>query len=126
MGQPLSVLILEDNPVDMFLIKKRIKQHQADHTIIEANNYEQAFEALSEYSIDIIFSDLKIPIKTGMDFVVDVLNLNNANSDIPIVVCTNAKEDGMLKLTLQDAVYRYLQKPVTKEEVAEAINSSFK
>ena len=131
---PLRVLILEDNPRDVELCTQELKKAGFDlHA--DAVDTEEGFAArLQSYDYDLILSDFRIPIWSG----VEVFHLlKKSGRDIPLILVTGTlgqeaavdliKEgvadyifkDRLIRLPL--AVRRALEEKTTRDERERAI-----
>ena len=61
---PMQILVLDDEPMVAKTLGRVLKSHQI--TITE--HVEHALEILSERPFDLIFCDLMMPGKSGVDF----------------------------------------------------------
>ena len=66
----LKVLLVEDDLIEVMKLNRTISSLKLDHTIIEANNGEDALEILSkkDHLPDIILLDLNMPKVNGIEF----------------------------------------------------------
>ncbi len=75
----IRTLILEDSPMAMLNLYALLELHIDKKNIYRAYNYEEAVDVMSNTNINLIFSDLSMPSKNGMDFIVNYLK-ENVNS----------------------------------------------
>ncbi len=77
----LHVLIIEDDPLQLRLIKKRFALFSSRYTLFFAGSLSEAKEILNEKTIDVIVSDIFLPDGKGID-------LLYAYNDLPIILMT--------------------------------------
>jgi two-component system, OmpR family, phosphate regulon sensor histidine kinase PhoR len=87
-----SVLLVEDEPAHVLLIKRALKEFSGE--IQHAENLASALTLLESYQPDLIITDLNLPDSMG---VTHIEQLRQKGSDAPIVVLTSST-------SLQDAV----------------------
>lgn len=95
--KPLKILIVEDNPPEEVLLREAIKSDPHDTIIYSVNDGEQAMEFIRENAADqsstkrpdIIFLDLNLPKKSGLD-VLKFIKKNEYYRDIQTIVFTNS------------------------------------
>ncbi len=97
-SRPLSILLVEDNPQDEIITRKAIEAYDATiqvHTVYDGvaalttlRNYDSAFYD-SQSLPDIIFLDLNLPKRSGIDVLKELKRDRNLNF-IPVVVLTNS------------------------------------
>jgi signal transduction histidine kinase/CheY-like chemotaxis protein len=83
-----SILVIDDDPDDLRLIKKII-QENSQHQVILAEGGSQGWEYLSSSSPDIIILDLFMPDPNGFKLLYKI-HSNSSLSSIPVIVLTGA------------------------------------
>ncbi|MGB1210171.1 MAG: response regulator, partial [Lacinutrix venerupis] len=70
MVKKLKILLIEDDMIEIMKLNRTISTLKLDHTIIEANNGEDALEILEQKDNlpDIILLDLNMPKMNGIEF----------------------------------------------------------
>lgn len=63
----LSVLVVEDNLVNQAILTRKITKLRPNTEVLIADNGRQALEALSQYSIDLVFMDMEMPVLGGLE-----------------------------------------------------------
>ena len=109
------VLIVEDSPTMRQLIGFALKRLPAI-AIVEATDGVDALKKLASDRIDLIFTDINMPIMDGLKLVSLIRN-EPANSHLPIVIITTegASEDRNRALAL--GATKYLTKPIQAAQV---------
>lgn len=64
----LRVLIVEDSEVDAELICETLRLDKRVERVVYADNGEKALEILQDYAPDLIFTDLSMPVLSGVEF----------------------------------------------------------
>tara|TARA_R110002033_G_scaffold79931_1_gene130928 strand:+ start:50115 stop:51161 length:1047 start_codon:yes stop_codon:yes gene_type:complete len=82
-----SILIIEDNPGDLFIFQEYLRDQILNPSIHTALNFKEAETMLSsnEINFDIIFLDLSLPDKKGVELIHEIVRLSHQT---PIVVLT--------------------------------------
>lgn len=80
----ITLLIVEDNNEVRSFIKETLKK---EYRILEAENGEIALEITKKHNIDLIISDVMMPVMDGMELC-DILKTNIATSHIPVILLT--------------------------------------
>ncbi|MBO6522750.1 MAG: response regulator [Balneolaceae bacterium] len=111
--EKFSILLVEDNE-DMMNYVADILSELGE--IIRANNGKEALNMLSNYTPDIIITDLMMPVMGGQKLVENLL-ASKKWSNIPVIVLTaKALEDDKLHL-LRIGVVDYITKPFLPEQL---------
>lgn len=118
-----NVLIVDDEWSERYLLKKHLLSYFSEDHIAECENVEQAVDLIkdSKYNFDLIFSDLFMPGKTGMDFVVDEVLKDDKYKNIPVIITTNALPDSLASQVMKPLVFDYLIKPIEQEMIQKTI-----
>lgn len=115
-----QVLIVEDESAIREMLLFALQQ--ADFDIFEAENAEEAMDALSKETIDIILLDWMMPGISGIELC-RRLKKDNKYKMIPIIMLTaKAEEDDKIK-GLDAGADDYLTKPFSPRELMARINA---
>ena len=106
----LRFLIIEDSPTMRQLIRFSIKRIPRAE-VIEASDGLDGLKKLSSNQVDMILTDINMPIMDGLKLV-SMVRGNDSYKDIPIVIITTegAKEDRDRALAL--GANAYITKPI--------------
>ena len=108
-----SILLLEDDIVDVMTIKRAIKQLNISNELIVNENGEQGLDYLNQCTElpGLIFLDLNMPKMNGIDFL-GAIKPNKKWAQIPIVVLTTSKNEHDELAAFSKGVSGYMIKPV--------------
>jgi two-component system, sensor histidine kinase len=117
----LRVLIAEDNPVNVLLMKKLLSKWSIAPTIAE--NGERAIEILQYGNFDIILMDLQMPVMNGFDAAIEIRKLPDPKkANIPIIALTAAALTDIREQILNAGMNDYVSKPFKPEDLMEKIH----
>ena len=91
----MTVMIVEDNPGDVFLLEEMLKDIELDLNVMVIDDGKQAVSVLMrEWSStpDLVILDLNLPRMNGFD-VLAYMKSSPALSDIPVIVMTGSLRD---------------------------------
>ncbi|MGI5174368.1 response regulator [Treponema sp. OMZ 840] len=113
----LTVLAVEDHPVNQKLIKTFIKQFGAE--VLTANNGQEAIDCIKESpSIDLIFMDILMPIKTGLQATIEI----RAGGYTGIIIaCTANTDTSDFNLYLSNGMDDILTKPFKRKNIEDIL-----
>jgi CheY-like chemotaxis protein len=120
MRLPLSILVVEDDPV----MRPRIGLvlRNAGHTAIESEDAVAATEILGQQRVDLIITDVVMPKKDGLEFIREVRQRWPA---LPIIAVSGGGDhlDGTycLKVARSLGAAATLAKPFEEEKLLEVI-----
>jgi response regulator RpfG family c-di-GMP phosphodiesterase len=118
-----KVLLIDDNFIDNMINEKiLIANNFAQEIIIKlsaktAMEYLQSIEGKGELFPEIIFLDIRMPVKTGFDFLVEFQEIDSFNKDkIKIVMLTSSLDPNDHKKVIEfNNVTDFIGKPLTSE-----------
>ncbi len=110
----MNILIVEDNPVTLRLLEKKLKK--LDYTIHLAENGNIAWEILNSLQIDIVVSDWIMPEMNGLEL---CLNIRNAKFENFIYFIIVSAQDSQTEIVhgLEAGVDDYITKPINFDEL---------
>jgi signal transduction histidine kinase/CheY-like chemotaxis protein len=118
----IRMLIAEDNPVNVLLMKKLLSKWNIVPTIAE--NGERAVEIVQYGNFDIILMDLQMPILNGFDAAREIRKLPDLKkSGIPIIALTAAALYDIKEQVIAAGMNDYVSKPFKPEELFEKIQA---
>jgi PAS domain S-box-containing protein len=106
-SKEISILVVEDNPGDFFLVQDFLKDEFHHIVIHEARSFREAeFHLQGQMHLDCVLLDLTLPDSSGETLVEDILRLSG---NIPVIVLTGFgdKNFGIKTLTLGIADYLF-------------------
>lgn len=104
-----KILLVEDNEVNMRLVKLTLKNQQ--YEFIEATNGEDAIELAEAHKPDLIILDIQLPKMDGYE-VARVLKSKESLSNIPIIALTAHAMKGDEERVLDAGCDAYVSKPL--------------
>lgn len=127
MNNPIKMLLVEDNPADIRLIREVLKE--TDNSLFVVKDGVEALKFLNleaNYSNaprpDIIILDLNLPRKDGREVLKEIKKNDNLKSIPVIVLTTSNSEDDIIK-TYKDYANCYITKPVDFDQFLKVIES---
>ena len=117
--QERKIMIVEDNAVNMILLKQMLK-NLGMKNIIGCNNGFEAIESYSEEQPTVIFMDVQMPGMDGYEATMKIRNLVNGADSRIIAVTANAMGDDKEKC-IDAGMDDYLSKPFVKVQIYEKL-----
>ena len=115
---PKTVLIVEDNELNMKLFHDLLEAHGYD--TIEARTGPEALELASEYHPDLILMDIQLPEVSGLE-VTQKIKDNPDLADIPIIAVTAFAMKGDEERIRQGGCEDYIPKPISVVSLLEKV-----
>lgn len=116
-----KILIVDDEKLIRDGISKMISRVMSNHKCILAENGKVALKMTKSYDVDIIISDIKMPVMNGMDLAEE---LSNRESQIPFVILSGLEDFKLVQQALRYNVVDYLLKPINSLELKKVITTN--
>ncbi len=127
--EKVEILLIEDNPGDVRLIKEGLKDSRIINKISVVYDGEEASDFLfrkGKYADaprpDIILLDLNLPKKDGRELLAE-LKRDPELKQIPVVILTSSSAEADITMAYQLHANSYLQKPLDLSEFVTMIQS---
>jgi CheY-like chemotaxis protein len=122
----LSVLLVEDDLVDVMNVQRAFKKNHILNPLVVAADGAEALELLRTGRVGtsrlLVLLDLDLPRTGGIDFLRQ-LREDSSLRDVPVLVLTSSDEERRRLDAQSLSVSGYIQKPVTLLGLMEAISS---
>lgn len=116
-----NILVVDDSKTIRSIVAKTLRLTKLEIAeIFEAANGKEALDCLADNWVDIVFSDLNMPVMTGMELV-NTMSKDGLMKDIPVVVISTDGSSARIEELKQKGVREYLRKPFTPESISETI-----
>jgi CheY-like chemotaxis protein len=88
------------------------------YTPVAVASAERALERLEQAHVDLVLTDLNMPIQSGLDLLLELLT---RRSTIPVVVMTGSEDDVLLARARELGARAVLRKPYSADELRAAV-----
>ena len=122
---PIKILIVEDNKINMLLIKTIIRNLMPNAILSEANNGLKAIEEFEKNTPDIIFMDIQMPQMNGHEATQEIRKLKSGEN-VPIIALTAGTIKEERDRCLEAGMNDYVTKPIIKGTIEEVIRKWIK
>lgn len=113
----LTILAVEDHPVNRKLIQTFLKQFGAD--VLTANDGQEAVDCIKENPhIDLVFMDILMPQKSGLQATIEVRQIGYQGV---IIACTANTDSSDFKLYLSNGMNDILTKPFKRKNIEDVL-----
>lgn len=117
-----EILLAEDNPADVYLIREALREHGVDATLRVASDGREVLQLICPEKagaavprLDLIILDLNLPRHDG----IEILERRRGSAElasVPVVVLTSSDSPRDQKVANQLGATCYLRKPSNLEE----------
>ena len=127
--RPLNVLLVEDNPGDVRLMREALRNGSAGQKLDSVEDGEEALAYLRRLppfvdapKPDLIFLDLNLPKKDGREVLHEIKQDENLRR-IPVVVLTTSEAERDISRVYELYANCYVKKPTDLDEYMEVIRA---
>jgi len=109
----LKVLVCDDS----MLIRKKLKEVLKScgcNDILEASNGQEAVDSYKENKPDLVFMDIIMPFKNGIEAVKEIIQFDN---EAKVVMASSAGTKEHVKVAIKAGAFEFVQKPWEKEQI---------
>src|SRR6186713_1317914 len=123
-SQPISVLLVEDDPGDVVLIEEAFEHNKVRNSLQVVGDGVEAMEYLRSAAArpDLVLLDLNLPRKDGREVLAEI-KADPELKRIPVVVLTTSKADEDILRSYDLHANCYITKPVDLEQFIEVVRS---
>jgi CheY-like chemotaxis protein len=119
---PKRVLVVEDDATNMmYLCKVLVK---AGYDPVPARSAQEALGILAQQTIDVVLSDIMMPDADGIELVGQIRQIP-AFVNLPIIMCTAAKEREYVIAAAKHNIQGYVLKHVDRSLIVSRLNTLF-
>ena len=119
--KPARVLIVDDSSVMRKIVGRSLRQAGLDVLqVLEASNGSEALVLARENPVDLILSDINMPLMDGLEFVRQLRGIESTQQT-PVVMITTEAGEGHVVEALALGASGYIRKPFTPEQIKERI-----
>lgn len=117
----LKVLIVDDSAVMRKIVERALRQAGLEiGEVLEASNGAEALVEVEKGSLDIILSDINMPVMDGLEFLRNLGKIE-AGKGVPVVMITTEGSEARVVEALSVGAKGYIRKPFTPEQVKERV-----
>lgn len=117
MQNTLTIMLIEDDQIEVMKFNRILSKLESKHKIIEANNGEEALELLLKKELlpSIILLDLNMPKINGIEFL-KILKNDEVLKYIPTIILTTSNNNKDILECYKIGIAGYMVKPLKYED----------
>nr|WP_309759535.1 PAS domain S-box protein [Flavobacterium sp.] len=119
-NKKLKIMIVEDNKVNMLLLKTILKNLEIHPIIFEVSNGKDAVDQFDTIQPDLIFMDIQMPIMNGYE-ATQIIRTLPSGQKVPIIAITAGTEKEEKAKCIAAGMNDYIPKPIIKGIIEEII-----
>ncbi|MCR5396171.1 MAG: response regulator [Lachnospiraceae bacterium] len=115
-----KILISDDSILARKQLKDIISRVGEGAEFIDASNGQEAIDKYKEFTPDITFLDIVMPVKDGIEAVKGIMEINN---EADIIIVSSVGTQSQLKSAIEAGAKDFIQKPLDSSQVETLLQS---
>ena len=111
------VLCVDDEPSVLTTLARGLEWE--NHEVLRAENGQQALEILAERPVDLVISDMRMPLMSGTEFLCEVAG--RWPDTVRVLLTGHADIQSAISAVNDGEIYRYLTKPCRNDELKQVV-----
>ena len=117
----IRTLIVDDSSVMRKIVERALRQAGLELMVVhEAGSGAEGVDLLRAEQVDLILSDINMPLMDGLEFLRQ-LRAQNLAPGVPVVMITTESSEEHVKQAILAGAQGYIRKPFTAEQVKERV-----
>lgn len=122
--EEVNALVVEDNLINQRLIQILLEGYNI--SVVTATNGIEAVRQCNKNKFDIIFMDIDMPEKNGIEATKDIKQNMNINKLTPVIALTAMAMEGDKEMLMENGLDDYMAKPLTRDKLEDMLNKYLK
>ena len=119
--QNLKTLIVDDSSVMRKIVARALQQCGVNSAeIMEAGNGAEALDVVRREKLDLVLSDINMPVMDGLEFVRQLQSVENAKG-VPVVMITTEGSESHVMEAITCGARGYIRKPFTPDQMKQHV-----
>ena len=114
-----TILVVEDDVENRTAMVKVLEG--AEYKVLETDNGQQALDLLNEEDIDILVTDLRLPVMDGVEL---LKRAKAVEQDIEVIMITGHGTVEIAVEAIKEGAYDFITKPVKKAQLLRAVEKA--
>jgi two-component system chemotaxis response regulator CheY len=117
----IAALIVDDSSVMRKIVERALRQAGLSLSKVhEASSGSEALDVLKNERVQLILSDINMPVMDGLEFLRQLRSQELA-PDVPVVMITTESSEEHVKAAIVAGAQGYIRKPFTAEQVKDRV-----
>jgi CheY-like chemotaxis protein len=117
-----SIVLADDDSDDIEIFKDSLNEVQSDIQLESVSNGKQLMELISHFLPDLLFIDLDMPVKNGLECLVEIRS-NPKMEELPVIVFSSTTRPANIQTAYEMGAHLFLIKSSSYEEYKSALKA---
>jgi len=113
-----NLLVVDDEKIYLMSLSEGLKQIDSNFNVLIAENGDQAIEILKSVNVDLLLTDLKMPVIDGFELLLYVLK---NHPHMPVIVMTAFSNPDVIERLNSMGFSNYIEKPLEFDDLIKRI-----
>ncbi len=113
-----TVLVVDDEEIHLNGLTNLIRKLRPEYEILNAKNGKEALAIIDGHPVDILITDIRMPIMDGMELIERTVNKYR---DMKILLLSGHREFEYAQKAIKMGVFDYLVKPINKAKISQML-----
>ncbi|MEC0266818.1 response regulator [Paenibacillus anseongense] len=109
-----NILVVDDEVIQRRVLAQMIRNARPECSVLEAKNGQDALDVIRNSNIDIVFTDIKMPVLDGLTF---IEKMNDSPHKIRVIILSGYRYFEYAQKAIQLGAFDYLVKPLKEESI---------
>src|SRR5438876_752779 len=114
-----TILVVEDDAENRAAMVKVLEA--AEYKVLETDNGQQALDLINEENIDILVTDLRLPVMDGVEL---LKRAKAVGQDVEVIMITGHGTVEIAVEAIKEGAYDFITKPIKKAQLLRAIEKA--
>jgi two-component system chemotaxis response regulator CheY len=115
-----TILVVDDASMTRLLLEVMLQR--LNHTVLFADNGEEALEILASREVHLVISDINMPYMDGLALL-DSLRADDLYRDLPVVMMTASGLEEISRKALKKGASAFLNQPFSSWDLARVLDA---
>ncbi len=121
----MDVMIVDDSAAIRKILQRVLKQAEVPiDNVFEAGDGAEALELLRKQSVDLILSDINMPVMDGLEFL-SRLKRDEQWKAVPVIMVSTEGSQTKVMEAVQHGAAGYVRKPFTPDQIKDKLAGLF-
>jgi len=118
-----NILLVDDSKTVRAVISKTLELAGVPvNKLYEVSNGKEALDILANNWVDIVFTDINMPVMTGIEMI-EKMSENDLLKNIPVVIISTEGSRTRIEMLKSKGISDYIRKPFTPEQIKKAVDN---
>jgi len=114
-----NLLLVDDEMIFLKSLAEGLRMVNKDYNIMLAKNGEHAIRVLKSVRVDLLLTDLKMPVMDGFDLLLEIFK---NYPYLPVIVTSSFSNDDVIKKINSMGFFHFIEKPFEFDDLADKIS----